>query len=358
MAITEKDYLLLEKAGTTYMLLKSPTHFHLVKVDASLSERAYNRLSRLYPCGSDALKELNIHFSAFRAESLRRVILTGGKRGDSLQFWVGTSPQEYTLCNDYSDEELNGFFCNHQRTWRRPPKWEGLDPALIRKVTFWTNALSIVCSVWFYFLAVPYRLLAVICILLQVVSIILVSVYPESFTLLESREKHKHKRQRRGCLLAAFVAPGFALALRSFTDFTYLGNEGFWQVALVAFAIWIPMALILILKAQQLREDMPEFIATLAILLFLNLGTAEYLNYLLDFDTPTMHTLEVVDKHIDRGTKSTSYYIIVNLPNGEELELNVSAGKYRKADVGEKVLVKASDGAFGIRFYTTEIISD
>ena len=47
MAITEKDYLLLEKTGNTYMLLKSLTHFHLVKVDAGLSERTYNRLMRM-----------------------------------------------------------------------------------------------------------------------------------------------------------------------------------------------------------------------------------------------------------------------------------------------------------------------
>lgn len=356
MAITKKDYLLLEKAGNTYMLLKSPTHFHLVKVEASLSERAYNRLMRLYPCDNDVLKEMKIHFSAFRSESLRHVVLTGGKRGDSLKFWVGTSPQEYTLCDNYSEDELNCFFCNQQRTWRVPPKWEGLAPELIHKVTFWTTALSIACSVWFYFLARPYRLMALICILWQVVSIILVSVYPESFTFLESIKKQRNHRQ--GCLLAAIVAPGFGLSLREMIDFTYIGNEGFWHIALVALVIWIPMALILIVRARQLREDIPEFVAILAMILFLNLGTAGYLNYLLDFNSPAAHTVEVADKHIDRGSKSTSYYVTVNLPDGELLELNVSARKYRKVAIGEKMLVKDSDGAFGIRYFTTQIISD
>ena len=357
MAITEKDYLLVERAGNTYMLLKSPTRFHLVRTDG-LSVNRKNRLMRLYPCGNDMLKAMEIHFSAFRSESLRRVVLTGGKRGDFLQFWAGTSVQEYTLRKDYSEDELNGFFCAQQRTWRRAPKWEGLPPELIRRITWWTNGLSIACSVWFWLFAVPYRLMAAACILCHIISIILVAACPESFTLLESAERHKHKRQQRGCLLAAFAAPGFALALRALTDFTYPGNESFWQLALAAFAIWIPVAALLILKATQLRENMPEFIALLVMLLFLNLGTAGHLNYLLDFDMPQCHTLEVVDKHVDSGSKSTSYYVTVIFPDGEELELSVSGGKYRDVAVGERVLVKEWDGAFGIHFYTTNIISD
>lgn len=338
------------------MLLKSLTHFHLVKVDAGLSARTYNRLMRMYPCDNDALKELKLHFSAFRAESLRHVVLTGNKRGDVLKFWVGTSLREYTLQDNYSEDELNCFFCDQQRTWRIPPKWEGFDPELIRKITFGMTALSVISSVWFCFFARPYRLMALVCILWQVVSIILVSVYPESFTFLESVKKQRNQRQ--GCLLAALVAPGFALTLREMIDFTYLGNAGFWRILLVAFVIWIPAALILIVRARQLREDVPEFVAILVMILFLNLGTAGYLNYLLDFSAPKTHALEIVDKHIDRGSKSTSYYITVDLPDSEAMELNISAGKYRNVAVGEQILVKDSNGAFGIRYFMTQIISD
>ena len=51
MAITEADYLHVHQGESTYLLLRSPTHFHLVRVDAGLTEPVMKRLLRMYPCG-------------------------------------------------------------------------------------------------------------------------------------------------------------------------------------------------------------------------------------------------------------------------------------------------------------------
>ena len=50
MAITEADYLLLQdlNRAQVWMLLGSEKQFHLVRVDASLTEQKYERLMKRY----------------------------------------------------------------------------------------------------------------------------------------------------------------------------------------------------------------------------------------------------------------------------------------------------------------------
>ena len=78
MAITEADYLHVHQGESTYLLLRGSTHFHLVRVDAGLTEPVMKRLLRMYPCGDNRLRELGVTFSAFKGENLRG-------RGQGLQ---------------------------------------------------------------------------------------------------------------------------------------------------------------------------------------------------------------------------------------------------------------------------------
>ena len=65
MAITELDYLHIHKGDSSFILLRNPTHFHLIRIDADLSESRMERLLRIYPSDTDQLHKLGVHFSAF-----------------------------------------------------------------------------------------------------------------------------------------------------------------------------------------------------------------------------------------------------------------------------------------------------
>ena len=87
-------------------------------------------------------------------------------------------------------------------------------------------------------------------------------------------------------------------------------------------------------------------------------GTIFQLNYTLDFHNNPSYEVEVVDKREYRGSKSTSYYCSVELPNGEIKEFSVSGSVYEQTDIGEDVLITDYAGAFGIPFSTLEPIKE
>ena len=358
MAITESDYLQIHKGNSAFLLLRSSTHFHLIRIDADLTESRMERLLRIYPCDTEQLNKLGVHFSAFKATNLRGVVITGYQTGDTLELWLGGDVRQYQLATDYSDEMLNCFFSGHLITRRLPPKWEGLDPNLIRKITWSLNVFSIACAIIFYFISVPYMLWSVLCILCQASALILTLRYPASFTLADDSRKPKRYIQKgKGHLLLSCIAPGFALCLRTLTDFTFT-DRSLGIFLLVSAVASLVLCAVYIWINKGLRNGLVNAIGFIFGIVFLSFGTVGQLNYLLDLGPAQRQTVQVVDKQITRQTKSTGYDCTVQLPNGEFMELTLSAGKYQDIEIGDDVIVTHYDGAFHIPFSTVETLPE
>ena len=358
MAITESDYLHIHKGNSSFLLLRNATHFHLVRIDADLSEAKMARLLRIYPCDADQLDNLGVHFSAFKATNLRGVVITGYQTGDTLELWLGGDVRQYQLATDYSDEVLSAFFSGHLITRRLPPKWEGLDPGLIRKITWSLNGFSIACALIFYLIYVPYALWSALCILCQFSALTLALKYPSSFTLADDTKKPKrHRNKGKGHLLPACLAPGFSLCLRTLTDFTFTDNA-FWLLLLASLLTSLVLCAAYIWMNKGLRNGLVNAIGIIFLAIFLSVGTVGQLNYLLDFGPAQRQTVQVVDKQITRQTKSTSYDCTVQFPNGEIMEFSLSERRYADIDIGDNVVVAHYDGAFHLPFSTVETLPE
>lgn len=352
MAITEMDYLQIEKGKNRYLLLKSPRHFHLVKLNG-MTQKRIEKLLRVYPCDDETLKKMKLHYSAFRCQSLRRVTLSGYEAGSEITFWIGGEARKYVLSQSCSEGFIDDFFAEQQRSWpflKKPVPWVGLDPSVIRKVSLWTNVLCMGIPCWFFFLKEPYGLMAALSVLCQIVPVVMVAVYPESFTLLEGGKPGARDR-KPGNLMGAFLVPGFALALRTLDDFTYF-DGALWRLALIAFLLWLPMVGALALRSHRIRLNLWECVSLGAILLLLNLGMAGQLNGFLDTAPVKSQTVEVVDTHLSQGSKFTSYYCTVILADGERVDIQVPGRVYRQTEAGDEIRVEDHVGAFGIRFLT------
>ena len=358
MAITESDYLHIHKGDSSFILLRNPTHFHLIRIDADLSESRMERLLRIYPCDTEQLHKLGVHFSAFKASNLRGIVITGYQAGDALELWLGGDVREYQLGSDYSDDVLAQFFKDYPITRRIPPKWEGLAPSMIRKITWSTNAISITCAIAFYFISTLYRLWSILCIICQLSAFILTLLYPASFTLDDDSRKHKpYINKGKGHLLPACAAPGFALCLRTLTDFTFT-DRPFEILLLVSLVTSFVLYAVYFLINKGLRNGLVNAIAVIFAIVILSLGAVGQLNYLLDFSHADRQIVEVVDKQITRQTKSTNYDCTVQLPNGEFMELTLSSRIYRDINIGDDVIVAHYEGAFRIPFSTVETLPD
>lgn len=355
--MAQNDYLQIRKGEQEYLLLKSDSHFHLIRVDSSLTESKMSRLLRIYPCSNDQLRELGLHYSAFKAENLRGVVIKGYSCGDEIELWIGNTAK-YTLCSDYTDEQLSAFFDGYTITRRLPSQWAGLDPKHILIISWTLNIVSVICSLLFCILQTPYKLWSALCILCPVTAVALRLFFPTSFTLEdESMEKKigafRKSRRKGNLLIPSVIVPGIALSIRSLTDFTFPDSTII--MLLVAAAIISVVAVVLYgILNNGFRNGLVNAIGILFGAVLVCLGVVGQLNYLLDFNKPEAYILEVSDKQVDRGHKSTSYYCTVTMPNGEILEVNMSASTYRNIEVGEDISVTYHNGAFGIPFYTVE----
>ena len=354
MAIPESEYLHIRKGASSYLLLRSATHFHLIRKDANLSESKMERLLRLYPYDMDQLQKMGLHVSAFKADNLRGIVITGYEAGDALELWLGGDVRSYQLDSNYSDEALAHFFQDYPITRRLSPKWEGLDPGLIRKITWSLNSIAIACAVGFYFISTPYRLWSILCIACQLAALILVLLFPASFTLDE--ESKRHTAKGKGPIFPAYIAPCLALCLRTINDFTF--DDSYFPLLLLVSAI-ASLAVCggYILIAKGLRNGPVNTFAVVLLIIILSFGTVGQLNYLLDFGHIDRQIATVVDKQITRHTRSTDYDCTVQLPSGEQMELSISARTYKKIEIGGDIVVARHDGAFCIPFSTVETLS-
>lgn len=358
MAISESDYLHIHKGDSSFLLLRNSTHFHLVRIDASLSESRMMRLLRIYPCDTEQLEKMGIHFSAFKADSVRGIVIKGYQTGDILELWIGGDVREYQLGSDYSDEIISSFFSGYLIARRQPQKWEGLDPKLIHIITWSLNGIAIVCAIPFCLIRLPYKLWSVLCILCQVLSLTIPMFYPASFTLADDSRKHQlYINKGKGHLLPAYIVPAFALCLRTSSDFTF--SERFFETfLLVALISSLVLCAVYIWMKKGLQNCSTNTIAVIFTIIFLGLGTLGQMNYLLDFNFKDRQVAELVDKEMTNHTKSTSYYCTVQFQNGEYMELTLPAETYRSINIGDDVIVTHHDGAFHISFSTVELYND
>lgn len=358
MAITESDYLHIHEGESSFLLLRSSTHFHLIRIDAALSESTMARLLRIYPCNADQLHKLGIHFSAFKAENLRGVVIEGHHAGAILELWLGSDLRKYQLGSDYNDEALSAFFSGYPITYRLPPEWKGLDPRIIRKTTWAVNGSSIIFAILFYFIGTPYQLWSALCILCQLAALVLPLLYPASFTLADDSRKTKvYINKGKGHLLPALVATGLALSLRTITDFTFHGND-FWTFLLISLIASFVLCAIYIWLNKGLRNGLVNAISVILTIVFLGSGTLGQLNYLLDLKPADRQIVEVVDKQITQHPRSNSYDCTVLLPNGDYVALTLSASVYKNINIGDDVIVTHYDGAFHIPFSMVEALPD
>jgi hypothetical protein len=359
MAVTESDYLHIRTENASFLLLRNSTHFHLIRIDAGLSEAKMAKLLRIYPCEANRLRELGISFSAFKSTSLRGVTIKGYRNGDPIEFWLGSIVREYQLDTDYSEEFIHNFFAGHFINNRLPPKWDGLERNLIRKITWSLNWFSCACSAAFLWLARPYWLWSVLCILCQIAALVVVLIYPSSFTLLENR-KQKYLNAGKGHLLPAYSAPLFVLGLRTLRDFTFEGRA-FLSLFLTSVAVSCGVTLLLYVfvfrKNPRIRHPIGEAVAMVILTVFLSFGMVGQLNYLLDFHYTTEHIAEVVSKDYEYSTKSTTYSCTAQLPNGQTIELSIDGRTYQAIQVGDDVLVTHHEGTFRIPFFTIQTFS-
>lgn len=351
MAITQDEYLLLQDLhnAQTWMLLRSREQFHLVRVNAALTERKYERLMKRYPCTVQQMQELGLSVTALNREACTHVTLEGMGNGDKLILYCSGSVREFTLGDSYSRERLEGFFDAQQVRWDLPEVPPG-PTAQVTKVLGWIlNGLTSVLMLlplfgrgfpgeWVRWLALAAFLAAVgACIL-----------WPGRF-LAEERRGHRKPRVIRASMVLPVCALPLAMTLDVLENVTYRNGLGLflWGAVLGA-----AIGAVILWRSREYRSG---GIGLLVVLMTVSGGVAAQVNQLLDFGPTTVYRAVVEETEESWGLRSGRQYDChVTLPDGTGEQFSISRTCYEDLAPGDCVSVVVHEGALGLEYLTLD----
>jgi len=254
--------------------------------------------------------------------------------------WLNRNLKNLDALN--AQEEINRIASDPQLGETREQRLYVLDRAKM-----WSKILSVLCLAamfWTIFKPHPYQYAIWTCIILP----LLVLGFVRGFHGVLSFEDDR-KKSALPNIFAAFLMPGFGLAIRAIADFNILDWAKFW----IPFAcIFLSFYLLTLLMTRGIRGKVGTAIALILFCAFYGYGAVVCLNGILDKSSPSVYKAQVVGKRVSTG-KHTSYNLKLSPwgPRKEEKEVDVAKSVYGKHEIGDYVRVIVRQGRFGIPWF-------
>lgn len=351
MAITEKDILRITMKDTPYLLLRSPTHFHLIQVNSELTDKRFMRLLRIYPCSTKELEAMHLHVSAYKAENFTFIHLHKTHIDATLELHRTLNQVNCTLDRDYSEDELRSFFEGYPFTVTTVPKPE-ISRSTVRSVSTAVHLVCTICTVIYLFLP-PHSKWVWVCLICQLPTILLPLWKPAFFSLTDFHWHRINEYNEIGNLSIAFLMPLAVLSVRVQSTYTYQDSDLFRIIALNLTVVLIAYILTLILR-PIIRLRIRKNICVLFFCGIFAISNLMHINYLLSPTPDAEYKANIVS--IERGnTKRASYRCTVETPNGTEIEIDIRNRDVYRLSTDDTMIVQYYEGALNIPFYMYKI---
>ena len=352
MAITENDILRITMKDTPYLLLRSPTHFHLVQINAALTASKFKRLLHIYPCSTKELEALHLHVSAYKAENFTFVHLHKTHTASTLELHRTLNQVNCTLDEDYSEDELRSFFEGYPFTVTTVPKPE-ISRSTVRSISTAVHLFCAICTVIYLFLP-PHSKWVWVCLICQLPTILLPLWKPAFFSLKDFHWSRMNEYKETGNLTLALTIPIMILSLRALRVYTYSDPDLLRIIALNFIVVLVAYIIILVLRRTIRLRIRENIVIVLFFFGLFAIGNPIYINYLLSPTPDAEYTANIVS--IERiTTRHVSYRCTVETPNGTEMEINLRNRDAYQLSADDTMIVQYYEGALNIPFHMYEI---
>lgn len=220
--------------------------------------------------------------------------------------------------------------------------------AAARRLAQWTNYVTYAIAAWGYLYPRPYGAAMLALAVLPWAALVLIA---KSAGLLRADSR---RGDPRPSLAIALIVPGIVLMVRALSDVGVLDLERTLIFAAVtAFVLgWAALMCDAAVRARPWNA--------LLLMLFgcaYGYGTVVLANSQLDFAPGDVYHVQVLGRHVSRGSRSTTYYLRLDRwgPRTEQADVRVSADLYREAEPGTTVCVHRGPGALGISWYAVDL---
>lgn len=231
------------------------------------------------------------------------------------------------------------------------PKTSEPEPAYDMPVVVkWFNYLAWVISLWFFIHPGDlYGPLVWSVLAFPVVGLILngaLSSRPVADVLCKKVRTNKGTTYN---VIGYIMMPAVALLVRALIDVDFV----------VCSNLWFAMVGCFVLMAGLLRATHAPFrhwvrmVWMGVFLLMYSFGAAVHIDTMADGSKPTKYPVTILDKRVHKGSKSTTYYILVSQWPGhaDGMEISETKDLYYSAAIGQQVYIYHYPGFLGIPWY-------
>jgi len=289
-----------------------------------------------------------------------------------VTFRTGSKTRRFLLLDTISPRAAEGFFARlplEIRTRRQDAaasepelrRTEADDPRLLPRLKAAVLAMTlaaILVAALFVFLPLfdlrdplpAYRVLSALCILLPLASLGLYIRYDGRIVLGDQDDRDGTRdatfMARQVGIQLPFLLPGLALGFRTLRDFTLLDWLPLlaWSAALLA----ILLALVLAWTTEY-RRHWSVLVLFLFVALFFVPSALVQVNCLYDKAEGQRIETTILEKREPDGDSWRGSALSVRLPDGTELELEVSRSFFDRHAPGDPVTVRVRPGFLGLR---------
>ena len=346
-------WIICRSGKKVILLARDDKAFYIIDAGKNLDYATEEWLER-QGISEDILRELKLSYDYIPKTAVKSVAIGGCQAGDGVYLYLHSGKRsEHILELDYEKADMEKFFSGITRC--TPPKqkktagkkdknWrtEGRDPELFEKFKIVAPILlgSSVLSNLAYVI-IGGRLVYLLCLITIIAPVVLVLMYPQYFTLLPA---DKGKKSDAWELEWTFFIHLFTLVFLS-PPRNWLRDEAVGLVLGVCAVTSVLVALCI----KECRKDKWSFFLALIMGGVIGLTSAEHVNEVFAYMEPESCVVMVED--LERsGGKHKSYECTVMLPDGREVELDISRRLYYDLEVGDYVRVEHGVGLLGIEY--------
>lgn len=247
---------------------------------------------------------------------------------------------------------------SEQRRNRRENK---RSKVTFKKLTFhkldWLEYITIGLAVWFLFYPQPYKILFTVLLAIPIVGLLLNGIHGRpSIASLGKFEKDKHGNDQYD--VADFIdVAAWIILLRMLLDFEF---ESFYSLIIPGSITFVAVLIILFITHSAIEKSQKSrawiYVSLITSIFGYSYAGTYGVNCVYDQSEPSVYEAKVVDKHISKGRRRTTYYVKV-MPWGHHYDkenVRVDRDQYDAIQPGQTVKIDLKEGLLGIPWYYIE----
>ena len=363
----------LQRGKLEYLIIRMGDEFHIIDINEALTKEKRTAVLES-GCTPAQMQEMGLSGMTIPKSDIQALTITGCGFQDDVIFYLSKKKLAFWFPKAYEQQKVDDFFRGIPRKqvksrrrlkggnnldWRLKEQDEALYRKL-RPVGWVYNILCVLLCVYpFIRMEIHLNFHGWLVLAMCLIAVGLDIFLPEYFSILFFEDREVRRKQRGGGrklpkTRAIHLGYGLVFMVLCFMMFSFKYNvvlDGQRLKASLILTLAVFAGLILLCREfyELLKANIGLLLTHMLFALALNwMILVPHFNHAFGGEL-TSFTAVIVDQRISDG-KSDSYFCTVNLPDGRELDIQVTYAEYQSLKPGDTLDLQYGTGFFGIDY--------